>query len=131
MQEPVFRPGSCENQMPMFMRSQPPSLAKNVLRKVLVLTHEATRLEETTDYFARKFAPLVPFYVMSRSYKMSPECLPEHTLFDCWKDCFVLTPSTDHNLLNQSALQVMFVSIDVDLRAYCLGPCSGFKNVCC
>ena len=109
------------------MRSPPPSRAKNVICKVLILTHEATRLKDTDDYFARKFSPVVPFFIMSRSYKMTPECDPAHTLHDCWKDRFVLKPSTDHNLLNHLALQVMFVSIDVDLRAYRRGPCSCLK----
>ena len=105
------------------MRSPPPSLANNVICKVLILTREATKLEDCDDYFAKKFAPLVPFYVMSRSYKMSPQCDPSHTLFDCWKDRCVLKPSTDHSPLKHVALQVMFVSIDVDLRAYRRGHC--------
>ena len=45
---------------------------KIVICKVLILTHEATKLKDTDDYFARKFSPVVPFYIMSRSYKMSP-----------------------------------------------------------
>ena len=113
------------------MRSLPPSLAKNVICKVLILTHPSPELYDTDDYFARKFSPLVPFYIMSPRYKMSPECDPSHTLFDCWKDRFVLKPSTDHNLLNHLALQVMFVSIDVDLRAYRRSPCFCLKNVGC
>ena len=71
------------------MRSLPPSL-KNATCKVLVLTHEAAKLADTDDYFAKKFAPAVPFFIMSRSYKKDPECDPSHTLFDCWKDRFVL-----------------------------------------
>ena len=62
--------------------------------KVLVLTHEATAIKDTDDYFARKFYPAVPFFVMSRSYKMPPQLKPDQTLFDCWKDLFVLTRST-------------------------------------
>ena len=112
-----------------FDHEEPTTLPrKTVICKVLVLTHEATKLADTDDYFARKLAPLVlPFYIMSRSYKKSPECEPSHTLFDCWKDRFVLKLSTDHNLLNHLALQVIFVSIDVDLRAYRRGPCSCLK----
>ena len=67
---------------------------KHVICKVLVLTHEATKVLDTDDYFARKFYPAVPLFVMSRSYKMPPECKPNETLFDCWKDLFVLTRST-------------------------------------
>ena len=93
------------------------------------MTHEATEMKDTNDHFAKKFSPLVPFYIMSRSYKKSPECDPNVTLFDCWKDRFVLKPSTDHNLLHHLALQVMFVSIDVDLRAYRRGPCSCLKTL--
>ena len=67
------------------------------------------------------------FFIMSRSYKKSPECEPGHTLYDCWKDRLVLKLLTDHNILNHLALQVMFVSIDVDLRANRRGPCSCLK----
>ena len=68
--------------------------------KVLTITHEKANMKDTDDYFGRKFYPLVPFFVMSRSYKMSPECHPSHTLFDCWKDSFVLKRSTDKKLLH-------------------------------
>ena len=111
----------------LIMRSLPPSLAKNVICKVLVVTYPLTKLYDTDDYFAKKFSPLAPLYIMSRSYKMVPKCEPQHTLFDCWKDRFVLKPSTDHNLLDHLALLVMLVSIDVDLRAYRRGPCSCLK----
>ena len=66
--------------------------------KVIVITHELQKTEDTDDYFARKFKPLVPLFVMSRSYKASPGCDPKHTLFDCWKDLFVLARSTDQKI---------------------------------
>ena len=107
-----------------FDHEEPTTLpGKSVTCKVLVVTREATSLKDTDDYFARKLPLLVPFYIMSRSQKKSPECHPSHTLFDCWKDRCVLTPSTDYNVLSLLALQVMFASIDVDLRAYRGGPC--------
>ena len=86
MQERVFRPGSFNNPMPFDHEEPTAPLAADVICKVLVLTHEATKLEDTNDYFAKKFYPAVPFFIMSRSYKKSPECDPSHTLFDCWKD---------------------------------------------
>ena len=54
--------------------------------QVLVMTHEAARLNEMDDYFALKFFPLEVYYVMGRSYKMEAECQPKHTLWDAWKD---------------------------------------------
>ena len=38
------------------------------------------------DYFAKKFHPLQVCYVIGRSYKAAPECEPDETLFDAWKD---------------------------------------------
>ena len=70
------------------------------------MTHEKTKLKDTDDYFAKKFAPLVPLYIMSRSYVMEFECKP-HTLFDSWKDRFVFKSSTDHNFINLHALFVL------------------------
>ena len=97
LQEQIFISGSCTSHSLVIMRSLPPSIAKNVICKVLVLTHELQSLKDTDDYFAKKFAPVVPFFIMSRSYKKDPVCEPKETLFDCWKDRFVLKPSTDHN----------------------------------
>ena len=97
------------------MRSLPPSLGRFVMCKVLVLTYEATKLRDSDDYFAKKFAPLVPLYIMSRSYAMEPECEPCDTLFEFWKDRFVFKPSTDHNIMNLHVLSVIVVCIDMDL----------------
>ena len=79
------------------MRSLPPSLGRFVICKVLVLTYEATKLRDSNDYFAKKFAPMAPLYVMSRSYAMEPKCGEEETLFDCWKDRFVFKPSINRS----------------------------------
>ena len=73
------------------MRVRHHSALKYVTCKVIVITYERQKEEDTHDYFARKFYPLVPFFEMSRSDKAPHECDPEHTLFDCWKDLFVLT----------------------------------------
>ena len=97
---------------------------KSDIDEVLVITHEAQKLEDTDDFLVRKLDPLVPLFIMNRSYKMEPTCRPDDTVYDCWKDRFVLKPSTDQNLLNNLALQGMFVSIDLDLRAYRRGHCS-------
>ena len=55
-------------------------------RKVLVITHEKARVEDMDDYFAKKFYPLKVIYLIGRSYKASPECSPDETLFDAWKE---------------------------------------------
>lgn len=81
----------------------------------MVLTHELTKLQDSHDFFARKFAPLVPVYVMSRSYKAEPKCKPEHTLYHCWKDRFVFKPCTDHTFIHLHALSIIVVCIDMDL----------------
>ena len=99
----------------LVMRSLPLSLGRFVICKVLVLTYEATKLRDSNDYFAKKFAPLVPLYIMSRSHALEPKCGESDTLFDCWKDRFVFKPSTDHNSINLHALSVIVVCIDMDL----------------
>ena len=55
-------------------------------QKVLVITHEKARVEDMSDYFQKKFHPLEVVYLVGRSYKASPQCKPEETLFDAWKD---------------------------------------------
>ena len=47
-----------------------------------------------TSYFAKKFAPAPPLVVLGSSYKSSPECKPEQTLYD-------------NNWLDQSHPQLM------------------------
>ena len=86
-----------------------------VMRKVFILTHEATKLSDSDDYFAKKFSPLVPLFIISRSYVNEPKCDPSHTLFDCWQDRFVYTTSTDRNIIRLHALSVIAVRIDMDL----------------
>ena len=39
-----------------------------------------------TDYFQKKFYPLQVLYLIGRSYRASPECEPDKTLFDAWKE---------------------------------------------
>ena len=109
---------------PLRLLASPPGPHPLSSREVLVITHEAQKLEDTDDFLVRKLDPLVPLFIMNRSYKMEPTCRPDDTVYDCWKDRFVLKPSTDQNLLNNLALQGMFVSIDLDLRAYRRGHCS-------
>ena len=101
---------------------------KSDIDEVLVITHEAQKLEDPDFFLSRKLHPLVPLFI---SYKMEPFCEPEDTLYDCWKDRFVLKPSTDQNLLNNLALQGMFVSIDLDLRTYRRSHCPSRNKACC
>ena len=61
------------------------------------MTHELQALKDTDDFFGKKFAPAVPLFIMSRCYKKDPVCEPKETLFDAWKDRFVLKAPTDHN----------------------------------
>ena len=50
------------------------------------MTHELSKNEEMSTYFAKKFYPANPQYVVGRSYKAEPKCKPEHTLFDNWME---------------------------------------------
>ena len=50
------------------------------------MSHELSKEREMTTYFAKKFAPAPPIVVLGRSYKSSPECKPEQTLYDNWQD---------------------------------------------
>ena len=50
------------------------------------MTHELTKESEMSSYFAQKFAPAPPSFVVGRSYQSEPECKPEETLFDNWVD---------------------------------------------
>jgi hypothetical protein len=54
--------------------------------QVLIMSHELSREDEMTDYFSRKFYPAVPVYVLGRSYAAKPECKPDQTLHDNWKE---------------------------------------------
>lgn len=55
--------------------------------QVLVMSHELSAEREMDDYFAKKFNPAVPIFVVGRSYKSNPQCKPEETLYDAWLDC--------------------------------------------
>ena len=50
------------------------------------MSHELSKEAEMTNYFAKKFAPATLVFVVGRSYKSSPQCKPEETLFDNWMD---------------------------------------------
>ena len=50
------------------------------------MSHELSKESEMSSYFAKKFAPCTPMCVVGRSYRSSPVCKPEHTLFDNWMD---------------------------------------------
>ena len=56
------------------------------VRQALIMSHELSNDAEKSSYFAKKFAPATPVYVLGRSYKASPECKPEQTLYDNWLD---------------------------------------------
>ena len=50
------------------------------------MSHELTDPKEMSSYFANKFHPARPVYVVGRSYKAEPKCKPQETLFDNWMD---------------------------------------------
>ena len=50
------------------------------------MSHELSNESDMSSYFAKKFSPAPPVCVVGRSYKSSPECKPENTLFDNWQD---------------------------------------------
>ena len=54
--------------------------------QVLVMTHEKANEAQMDSYFANKFHPARPVYVLGRSYKAEPKCKPQETLFDNWMD---------------------------------------------
>ena len=39
-----------------------------------------------SSYFAKKFFPAPPVCVLGRSYRASPACKPDDTLYDNWQD---------------------------------------------
>ena len=51
-----------------------------------MITHEKARVEDMDDYFAKKFYPMKVIYVIGRSYRADPECRPDKTLYDAWKE---------------------------------------------
>ena len=54
--------------------------------KVLAITHEKANRDEMNDYFQKKFYPMTVVYMIGRSYKAEPQCKPDETLFDAWKE---------------------------------------------
>ena len=54
------------------------------LTQVFIMSHEKTRENEMTNYFSKKFYPVVPVFVLGRSYTAEPKCKPEYTLYDNW-----------------------------------------------
>ena len=57
-----------------------------VVCQALVMTHELSRKDDMNDFFSRKLDPLIPMLVYGRSYKASPICKPQESLFYGWKD---------------------------------------------
>ena len=53
------------------------------------MTHEATKMAEMEDYFTKKFYPILPMYMIGRSYAMEPTCKPNQTLYDAWTELAV------------------------------------------
>ena len=51
-----------------------------------MITHENAKPKDMDDYFQKKFHPLLPIFLIGRSYTMEPKCDPKHTLFDLWKE---------------------------------------------
>ena len=60
--------------------------------QVVIMTHEAAKMTELEDYFANKFFPINPVYLIGRSYKLKPECKPAETLYDSWTELNVCHP---------------------------------------
>ena len=58
---------------------------------VIVMSHELANDQEMDSYFAEKFYPAKPIFVLGRSYKADPECKPDQTLYNNWMD-----PSHSH-----------------------------------
>ena len=54
--------------------------------QVLIMTHEVTKMTEMEDYFTKKFYPILPMFMIGRSYKMEPTCKPNQTLYDTWTE---------------------------------------------
>ena len=66
--------------------SGPSAPVNPYLIEVLIMSHELSSESDMSSYFAKKFSPAPPVCVVGRSYKSSPECKPENTLFDNWQD---------------------------------------------
>ena len=70
------------------------------------MSHERSKEAETSSYFAKKFAPATPAFVVGRSYKSQPErdprADPEPSMYDA----------------------TLFTTLDVPIQSEaCLRPC--------
>ena len=55
---------------------------------VIVMSHELAHDQEMDSYFAEKFYPARPLFVLGRSYRADRQCKPEETLYNNWMDPF-------------------------------------------
>ena len=85
------------------------------------MTHEVTKMAEMEDYFTKKFYPILPMYMIGRSYKMEPNCKPNQTLYDAWTELAV------HSLHHLALGGGMGAGLDNDCeRDWCVR--SGFES---
>ena len=56
------------------------------------MTHGATKMSEMEDYFTKKFYPILPMFMIGRSYKLDPICKPKYTLYDAWTELLLHLP---------------------------------------
>ena len=58
-------------------------------REQITLLSKQSKMMKTqakNDYYQKKLQPLHVLYLIGRSYKATPKCTPDKTLFDAWKD---------------------------------------------
>ena len=100
----------------LFNHEEPTALPRQICHvQGIGLDVRGDQVEGFGRLLREEIRPLVPLYIMSRSYAMEPECEPCDTLFEFWKDRFVFKPSTDHNVINLHMLSVIVVCIYMDL----------------
>ena len=83
-----------------------------------------------SSYFAKKFSPATPVYVVGRSYMSEPERKPQVTLFDQWLDPshpHIMGPPrhgslsqrlVDHDAIAHTTLHGVCMGSDLTTRAY-------------
>ena len=90
------------------------------------MTHELSKQDKMSTYFAKKFYPAIPQYVVGRSYKAEPKCEPEETLFDNWTEpsCCIRHSSSGNRNHRGSRWPTREASLAIRRGSFAVRQCS-------